>query len=240
MAFFCLFSMYLNFMSTCEKKIDSVMVTNMRLVVFLVSLATFLFSEEFSKRPTPTEALHKLIEGNLRAIEDRIEHPNYFKESKMKSLLLKQEPFAIIVACSDSRVSPEILFDQGIGDLFVVRVAGNVVGPLELESIHYAVTQLKAPLIVVMGHENCGAVGAVLNNQDTLIPEISALIRPAIQSCECDKGNKLQNAVEANVKFVVTRLRNELFIQDAIKKGELDVIPTYYHLEKGQVRLIPE
>ncbi len=206
---------------------------------FLLFFAlTALFSDEPSNRPTPSEALHKLIEGNRRAIEERVEHPNHFKESKLQALLVKQEPFAIIVACSDSRVSPEILFDQGIGDLFVVRVAGNVVGPLELESIHYAVTQLKAPLILVMGHENCGAVEAVLNNQDSLIPEIAALIKPAIKSCDCEQGNKLQNAIEANVKFVVNGLKKESFIQDALKKGDLDVAGSYYHLEKGWVRLI--
>ena len=150
-------------------------------MILMILMCGALFGEEVAKRPTPEEALHKLIAGNIRAREERVEHPNHFKESKLLALVEKQEPFAVILACSDSRVSPEILFDQGIGDLFVVRIAGNVVGLIELESIHYAVTQLKAPIIVVMGHENCGAIQAVIKNQDQTMPEIGALIKPAVE-----------------------------------------------------------
>ena len=202
--------------------------------IFLIFLCSQLFGV------TPADALHKLIQGNIRAIEDRIEHPNRFKESRMEALVAKQEPFAVIIACSDSRVSPEILFDQGIGDLFVVRVAGNVIGEIELESIHYAVTQLKAPLIMVMGHENCGAIGAVLNNQDQTIPAIAALIKPAVECSKEMKGPPLQNAVEANVKQVVHYLREMGFIKELINSGQLDVFGSYYHLQNGVVRLLME
>jgi carbonic anhydrase len=92
-----------------------------RIFLFIVACSVLV-----AEKTSPEKALNKLITGNTRAIEGKIEHPNYFNESKMQSLALKQEPFAVIVACSDSRVSPEILFDQGIGDLFVVRVAGKV------------------------------------------------------------------------------------------------------------------
>ena len=209
-------------------------------MLFFILVCSGLFSEELAKKPSPMEALHKLIAGNIRAIEERVEHPNHFKESRMQALVTKQEPFAVIVACSDSRVSPEILFDQGIGDLFVVRVAGNVVGPIELESIHYAVTQLKAPIILVMGHENCGAIQAVLMKQDQTIPEISALIKPAIICAESEKGDPLQNAVEANVKLVVNQLREMAFIKAPLQAGDLEVIGSYYHLQNGVVRLLME
>lgn len=203
--------------------------------LFVVCVTHLFAVEESSKKLTPKEALQKLLAGNTRAIEERVEHPDHFKESRMEAMVAKQEPYAVIVACSDSRVSPEILFDQGIGDIFVVRVAGNVVGDLELESIHYAVTQLKAAVILVMGHENCGAVQAVLSGKDQTMPEIGALIKPAIKKC-----NSLQEAVEANVRLVVKELSELAFIKEAVKKGDLEVRGSYYHLQNGVVRLLFE
>ena len=220
-----------------KRKFDIVRFMRLFLMILICGA---LFGEEIIKRPTPQEALHKLIAGNIRAIEDQIEHPNHFKESKLLALVNKQEPFAVIVACSDSRVSPEILFDQGIGDLFVVRVAGNVVGLIELESIHYAVTQLKAPIIVVMGHENCGAIQAVLKNQDQTMPEIGALIRPAVECAKGEKGDLLQNAIEANVNLVVHQLKEMDFIKKAMQAGDLEVVGSYYQLQNGVVRLLME
>jgi carbonic anhydrase len=105
--------------------------------------------------------LQRLKEGNQRYVEDKLIHPDRTSERR-EALQSKQQPFAIIVGCSDSRVAPEIVFDQGVGDLFIVRVAGNVVGPIELDSIEYAAEYLKSCLIVVMGHQNCGAVDAVM------------------------------------------------------------------------------
>lgn len=176
----------------------------------------------------PKDVLSQLMKGNQRAMDGKLEHPAYFNESRMNTVE-KQEPIAVIVACSDSRVSPETLFDQGIGKLFVVRVAGNVVGPIEMESIHYAVTQLKVPLILVMGHENCGAVEAVLEKKDGTIPEIAALIRPSIQ-------DGLQASIESNVRHVVEGLQRTDFIQELVKKGQLEVVGACYHLQTGAVQ----
>ncbi|MBM3193699.1 MAG: carbonic anhydrase [Chlamydiae bacterium] len=206
--------------------------------VYLFFLLATLYGANPESKLTPTEALNKLMAGNKRVIEERMEHPNRFQESKMQNLLEKQEPFAVIVACSDSRVSPEILFDQGIGDLFVVRVAGNVVKEIELESIHYAVSQLKTPIILVMGHENCGAVNAVLHQMDQTIPEIAALIRPAIEASKNKKGDPLQNAVEANVELVVEELKQKPFIKELVEKNQLLVKGSYYHLQDGSIRLL--
>ena len=102
---------------------------------------------------TSQEAIERLKAGNERYVEDELEHPHRDSDRR-EALTSKQNPFAIIVGCSDSRVSPEILFDQGVGDLFVVRVAGNVIGPLELDSIDYAALYLGSVCILVMGHEN--------------------------------------------------------------------------------------
>ncbi|MBM3191625.1 MAG: carbonic anhydrase [Chlamydiae bacterium] len=187
---------------------------------------------------TPDEALKQLLTGNQRAINEMRQHPDHLKESK--EMISKQEPFAVIVGCSDSRVAPELLFDQGVGDIFVVRVAGNVVQGVELESIHYAVTQLKASLILVMGHENCGAVQAVLKKQDQTIPEISALIGPAIAGVASKSGDPLENAVEANIRSVVAYLKQQDWIKEAMDKKELEVQGAYYHLQNGFVRILFE
>jgi len=186
---------------------------------------------------TPEAALQKLVEGNQRYVKEQLEHPNRSHESRVEAVA-GQAPFAIVVACSDSRVAPEILFDQGIGDLFVVRVAGNVVGEIELESIRYAVTVLKSPIILVMGHENCGAVNAVLSGQGASIPEIAALIKPAVAIAKRQKGNALNNAIEANVRQVVGQLRQAAFINEMKCTGCLGVVGTYYQLQSGVVSVI--
>lgn len=178
----------------------------------------------------PDLALEKLVEGNLRFSENK---PLYSQqENAQRSLLVSgQEPFAVILSCSDSRAPPEILFDQGLGELFVVRVAGNVMGPLELESIEYGVGVLHASLILVLGHENCGAVKAVCQGEAKSIPFIAKQILPAVDGC---KGN-LEKAVKDNVKSVVMTLKNTKHFAELIEKGELKVIGGYYNLESGKV-----
>src|SRR5260370_868323 len=116
------------------------------------------------KQPTQEEALKRLKEGNSRFVADKLAERNLGKNRRAE-LAKGQAPFAIILGCADSRVAPELLFDQGLGDLFVVRVAGNVTDPEILGSIEYALTELKAPLIVVLGHEECGAVKAALSEE---------------------------------------------------------------------------
>lgn len=115
---------------------------------------------------SPQEALKKLQEGNERFVSDKSLRCLTDKEDRRKALVNNQKPFAIILGCSDSRVAPEILFDQGLGDLFIIRVAGNVLGSSEIDSITYAVKALLCPLIVVLGHENCGAVEAVWQKKE--------------------------------------------------------------------------
>src|ERR1700733_14101977 len=120
---------------------------------------------------TPDQALASLMEGNQRFSKDKSLHLDRTSERRQE-LISKQAPYAIIVGCSDSRVAPEIIFVQGMGDLFIVRVAGNVFGPLELESIEFAIFALKSVLILVLGHENCGAIKAVIQGKTEEIPAI--------------------------------------------------------------------
>src|SRR5688572_16994 len=115
---------------------------------------------------SPDEATKRLVYGNRRFVNGETQHPNQSAEHRL-ALAKGQAPFAVVVACSDSRVCPEIVFDQGLGDLFVIRVAGNTIGNVELGSIEYAVEHLHAKLVIVVGHEKCGAVGAAVKGGET-------------------------------------------------------------------------
>jgi len=186
---------------------------------------------------TPDHALEMLKEGNQRYIENRLIHPNR-SEERRKEVKKDQRPFAAILACSDSRVAPEIVFDQGLGDLFTVRVAGNVLGAIELESIEYAALYLHSNLIVVMGHENCGAVKAVLDGNSYAIETIASYIQPAIDLSKKQKGNQLKNAIQDNVQNVVNELKSHPIFLKLIKEKKIDVVGAYYDFKSGQVVIL--
>lgn len=185
----------------------------------------------------PQEALERLLAGNQRYVSGELLHPNRCQESR-RSVAHAQRPFAIILGCSDSRVSPEIVFDQGIGDLFVVRVAGNVVGPLELDSIEYSTLYLNSSLILVMGHEECGAVKAVFNKNTKDIESVATLIQPAVSAAISSPTPTLEYAVKLNIEMVVDQLKRSPVLAECIKKGTLNVVGGYYHLESGKVIII--
>lgn len=183
---------------------------------------------------TPQDAYDRLVQGNHRYREGHIQRPSLSSIRRLE-LHEKQRPFAVIVGCSDSRVPPEIIFDQGLGDLFVVRVAGQVVGPIELDSIEYGVKYLGASLILVLGHENCGAVGAVLEGKTEAIEDVAALIEPAIAMTH---PRTLENAVKANVRFVVEHLNNSPVIAQLKSEGKVNVVGGYYHLPDSRVETL--
>lgn len=191
---------------------------------------------EAEKAPqiTPQEAFDRLMRGNQHYMVDAPESPDRTSVRRLE-LYQKQKPFAIIVGCSDSRVPPEIIFDQGLGDLFVVRVAGQVVGPIELDSIEYAVKYLGSALIFVLGHQNCGAVSAVLKGKTADIEDVARLIEPAIEPL---RRKTLENAVKANVRYVVEHLKGTSLIQQKMKEGKLNVVGGYYSLPDGRVEVL--
>src|SRR4051812_47885432 len=154
----------------------------------------------------PALALKQLVEGNNRCKQEMLMHPNRSKEARICSAN-GQNPFAVILGCSDSRVSPEIIFDQGIGDLFVVRVAGNVAGPVELDSIEYSAIYLKSSIIMVLGHQNCGAIQAVINGQTQDIESVASLIAPSLELARTRQGSLIENTVKDNVLYVVSELK---------------------------------
>ena len=184
------------------------------------------------------KGLTRLMEGNDRYVKDLLEHPNRTSERR-EAVSAKQEPFAVIVGCADSRVAPEILFDQGVGDLFVVRVAGNVVGPLELESIEYAAAHLHSSIVLVMGHESCGAVDAVTQGQTKDIAMIAKLIKPAVQEVKKENPKDFLNAcVKRNAVRMKGILLQSSILQKLIKEDKIEIHAAYYDLQTGSVEIL--
>jgi carbonic anhydrase len=202
-----------------------------------------------SPAPTADDVLQRLLEGNRRFVKGELAHPDR-KPEDFAPLAEGQRPVAAIVGCADSRVPPEILFDQGIGDLFVVRIAGNVVegaGPSVKGSIEYAVAELGVPLVVVLGHSQCGAVKAALAHieaHDALpgaIKDLVALIRPAVARIKGMPGNQMANAITENVRMGVQRLKTlQPILAPRVTKGTLKVVGATYELRDGSVTLLSE
>src|SRR5437763_742482 len=157
----------------------------------------------------PPEAISKLKEGNARYTSGNLQHPGQTTERRTE-LVKTQHPFATILSCSDSRVPPEIVFDQGLGDLFVVRVAGNIADDAALASMEYAIEHLGPRLIVGLGHERCGAVDAAVKGGEAPghLGSLITAIAPAVASSKGKPGDRLDNAVRANVARVVEQLRS--------------------------------
>lgn len=179
------------------------------------------------------EGLQKLIEGNARFVSGNSSGCYSDQYHRTKALIDNQKPFAIILGCSDSRVPPEILFDQGIGELFIIRVAGNVLGLSEIDSMTYAVEVLGCPLIVVLGHENCGAINAVWRNQADMIPFIKREIYASLN--RKDPEATLATHVKCHVKHTVDLIKRTSQFYKKIEEGQLDVIGAFYPFISGQV-----
>jgi carbonic anhydrase len=195
----------------------------------------------------PDEALARLRAGNERYVTGKLAHPRR-SPADFAPLAAGQNPFAVIVGCSDSRVAPELIFDQGVGDLFVIRVAGNVIngaGSTVKGSIEYAVAELGVGLIMVLGHSECGAVKAAIQHidaHDSLPGSINELvdnIKPAVTAAKSEPGNLLENAIKANVRRGVERLNAlEPIVAPALKKGNLKVVGATYDLGSGKVEVL--
>jgi len=194
---------------------------------------------------THAEALKRLQEGNARFAAGRTNHPHENPEWR-KQLTAGQHPFATVLACSDSRVPTELVFDQGFGDLFVVRVAGNVGGADDLGSIEYAVNHLNTRLVLVMGHEGCGAVTAALGLDSSRAHEASGIqamlahVVPSLKDVDrsLPQAERVHRGVEANVRRSVELLRNTPELKAKIASGALDIVGSVYELDTGRVRIL--
>ena len=194
------------------------------------------------------DALDRLRRGNQRFVSGLRKHDPQPSQSRRAEIADGQEPFAIILGCSDSRVPAELVFDQGLGDLFVIRVAGNIVAPSQIGSVEFAAAQFHTRLVVVLGHSNCGAVLATLDelrqpvaNQSHNIRSIVDRIRPSVEPLLSDQapfGSQLlvERAVRANVEYSVDQLRHgSAILENLVKEKNLLIVGAEYSLETGAV-----
>lgn len=185
------------------------------------------------------ESLARLLEGNDRYVKHKEQHPDE-SMARRKELISGQHPFAVILGCSDSRVPPELLFDQGLGDLFVIRVAGNIVDDAVLGSIEYAVVHLGTKLIVVLGHEKCGAVSAAVEggNPPGHLKTLVDAIKVSVDETANTPGDRIHNCVIVNARRVARQIReSEPLLKDYAGKG-LKVVSADYVLDTGRVSLL--
>ncbi len=208
--------------------------------MFFASLFAIAWSAAWADSPANVgadEALQRLKEGNERFAADKATHER--QQGHRRAEVSKgQKPFAIIVCCSDSRVPPEIVFDQGLGDVFVLRTAGNVVDDVGAGSIEYAVEHFGTQLVVVLGHSQCGAVSAALSGGEAPgnVRAVVDAIKPAVEKVKGDPGDRLENAVKSNVRETVKWLqRSDPELTERVKAGKLKIVGACYDLESGRV-----
>jgi carbonic anhydrase len=198
---------------------------------------------EPQKKPrsvSPDEALQKLLRGNQRFVNGKRENPNQSKTRLMETSVA-QYPYASILGCADSRVPSEIVFDQGLGDLFVVRVAGNVGSQTAIGSLEFASAVLGSQLIVVLGHAKCGAVLAAIKNEPLpgRIGIFVEEIKPAVESVRQKTGDLEKNSIIANVQYQVKGLlESSTILGGLVKQGKLKIVGGIYDLGTGKVTLV--
>lgn len=191
------------------------------------------------------EALERLRDGNRRFVAGNSDIEDALSGARRAELVDGQSPFAVVLACSDSRVPVELVFDQGLGELFVIRVAGNIVAPSQVGSVEFAAAQLGTQLVVVLGHSNCGAVDATLKElaqeQETRSPNLRSIvdrIRPAVEALD---NPSLHDAVVANVRNSANRLRHgSQILESLIESGELTIVGAEYSIESGEVNFLDD
>ena len=183
------------------------------------------------------EALKKLMDGNRRFVSETYDRGD-IGPGRRAEISKGQRPFAVIVDCSDSRVVPEFIFDQGLGDLFVIRTAGNIVDDIAIGSVEYAVKHLGVRLVLVLGHDDCGAVKATVagGKAEGHIDAILQAIRPAVAVAMQKPGNLLDNAIAQNVDMGINRLQSaQPILAQALQTGDVRIVGGVYHLKDGSV-----
>lgn len=222
-------------------------VPTMKLTLLGATLGACLVLVSNASSPTRASTLEgdapldRLMAGNRRFVEGRSEHLDDASAARRSEVAKGQHPFAIVVGCADSRVPPELVFDQGLGALFVVRSAGNVLGDAAIGTIEYGVEHLGCELVIVLGHERCGAVNAVLKGGD-LPGHLSSFvpaIRPVIDGAKKKGGDVLDNAVRANAARIARELAEcEPILSEFVHLGRLQVVGARYDLDTGVVELL--
>ena len=205
----------------------------------------------------PDKALQKLMDGNKNYVENKLTIAAMSDAATRTSLAKSQKPYAIILTCSDSRVPPEIVFDKGLGEIFVVRVAGNIPDPIVLGSIEYAAEHLGSTLIMVLGHERCGAVTATVDskgkstgspNIDAIVKVIQPSVKLAARDCDACKGEKkcaetkknefVECVIDANAKTVAADLtKKSMILKHLVEEKKIRIVAAKYDLDDGMVTL---
>lgn len=206
---------------------------------------------------SPDDALQKLMDGNKRYVEGQMSGAKLSDVTTRTSLAKSQKPYAIILTCSDSRVPPEIIFDKGLGEIFVIRNAGNIADPVVLGSIEYAAEHLGSPLVMVLGHERCGAVTATVGakgkstgsvNIDAIVKTIAPNVKNAAKGCEACKGETkcadskkdafVECVVDANARTVAASLtKKSKILKHMVAEKKIKIVAAKYDLDDGAVTL---
>lgn len=213
--------------------------------LFLSFLVTVVFiSGSVCAENAGDQSWNKLTQGNSRYVSGQVSKKES-GDAYRKELAKGQHPYAVVVACSDSRVAPEIIFDEGLGRIFVVRTAGNVVDPIAIGSIEYAVEHLHSPLVVVLGHESCGAVKATVDNKgnpEGNIGEIVKKIMPAVKKAKASlkkDGNLIYASTIENVKNVAGEIiKKSKVISEEMREGKVKVVGAYYSIATGKMEAV--
>lgn len=209
-------------------------------VLFLLAvIVNFSYSAETkSVAVTSEQSLKKLVDGNKRYVTGKAVNPDRDKKRR-EEIATAQHPFVVILTCSDSRVSPEVIFDQGLGDIFEIRNAGNLVDDVVLGSIEYAVEHLQVPLVVVLGHERCGAVSAAVAGGEVPghISSLTETLKTSVEKAKTQKGDTVDIAVNENIDEMVKKiLEDKPIMEELIKEGKVKVVGAYYDLDSGEVK----
>jgi carbonic anhydrase len=213
---------------------------NKRLVIAGFVPLCAMWAGDYGKPAGPSAEVAQawLQFGNERHVSGKYVHWHQTPERR-KEVAKGQQPYAVIVSCSDSQVPPEIIFDQGLGDVFVVRVAGHAVGDKEIASIEYAAAYLRTPFIVVLGHQRCEALEAAISGAPAAghLGSLLASLASAVSRSKAIPGDPLDNAIQANVETVADQLRNsQPLLANLVRSGRVKVAGAYYSLDSGEVR----
>jgi len=214
----------------------------MLLAIAALSIATTRAVIAAVHEPTISaeQALKLLLEGNQRFVAGKLEHPNQ-TPARRAEVAKGQHPFAAVLACSDSRTPPEIIFDRGLGDIFTVRVAGNVADKVVIESLDYSVKHLGVRVVMVLGHRRCGAVIAAVEGHEEEGKDVGPMLReldPAVAATKGMAGDPVENAVRANVKLVMLNLATSSELRAMVISGELKIVGGIYDLDTGMIEML--
>lgn len=208
-------------------------------IFILLTFSGFLFAGSAGD-----EALQKLLDGNKRYVEGKFASKDLSDSRRTEILKGGQHPFATIISCSDSRVPPEHIFDQGLGDIFIVRVAGNVVDPIALGSIEYGVEHVHTPLLMILGHSDCGAVKATIGAKGEPEGNIGAIVKkiqPAVKKAKKKGGSNeevLETAIKENIMNVYADVMKSPIVKELVHEGKLKIVVAEYNLATGKVEML--